>query len=99
MMNFKNLRINSPNAKLLLYVLTASLAALLSDLQRLVTVNVDPPGHTSAIHIAIIIINFVLQGLIAWRAFIDNACEEENCHKHSSLEGVKNSLENSNLKH
>jgi len=58
--------------KLLLYVTTASLTALLSDLQHYLCGN-SGELKVSFAQTFIIFINFVLQGLIAWRAFIDDS--------------------------
>jgi len=91
--------INSTNVKLVLYILTASLAALLADLQRLNTHTVVDPDHLSLVQIVTIVINFVLQGLIAWRAFIDNACGEMENKLEKEADKIESLLENQTKNH
>jgi hypothetical protein len=85
--------LSSPTTKLALYITTASLASLLADLNNYLhattTVAVD---HATSIKWSIIGINFVLQGLIAWRAFIDDASihTEEDKKKESGTEVIQN---------
>lgn len=67
-------RLTNSNIKLFLYVSTASLASLLSDLNHMVISQcVDSSEHSPKVKLAIMAINFILQGLIAWRAFIDDS--------------------------
>ena len=58
--------------KLFLYVITASLTALLSDLHNIKSKELGEHLY-SPLNLSIIAINFILQGCIAWRAFIDNS--------------------------
>lgn len=51
-----------------LYISIASLTALMSDLSGFKQFN-----EISQVGLAIIIINFILQGFIAWRAYIDQS--------------------------
>jgi hypothetical protein len=68
--------LNSYYTKLFLYVITASLTALLADLQHYICRS-SGEMHLSYTQLAIMIINFLLQGLIAWRAFIDDSSEKK----------------------
>jgi hypothetical protein len=63
--------------KLFLYVITASLTALLADLQHYVC-HGSGVFHINPFQTIIVVINFILQGLIAWRAFIDDSSEKRN---------------------
>ena len=64
----------SPKLKLCLYIMTASLASLLADLNHYVAAHSTTTLEgASVIRWVIIVINFVLQGLIAWRAFLDDS--------------------------
>jgi hypothetical protein len=67
---------------LFLYIATASLTCLLADLQHLndlhkLSLLANLEYKMSAMHWIIVVINFVLQGFIAWRAFIDDATEKD----------------------
>lgn len=55
--------------------MTASLTALLSDIQHYLCKD-SGSLHLSWPQGLVVIINFVLQGLIAWRAFIDDTPEK-----------------------
>jgi hypothetical protein len=55
----------------LLYIGIASLTALSSDLSKY-----NGFGEISSIKYAIIILNFLLQGFIAWRAFLDQTLSD-----------------------
>lgn len=78
---FRN-KLNGYKTKLILYVSTASLAALLADLQHLKSA-LKGPEEVGFVYITIIFINFILQGLIAWRAYIDDSTE--NPQKENSI--------------
>ena len=54
-----------------LYISIASLTALMSDLSGFKNFS-----EISQVGIAIIVINFILQGFIAWRAYIDQTLSE-----------------------
>jgi hypothetical protein len=69
--------LDSYYTKLLLYVVTASLTALLSDLQHHLCKS-SGEVHLTWTQLTIVVINFVLQGLIAWRAFIDDSAEKRS---------------------
>jgi hypothetical protein len=65
--------------KLWLYIATAALATLLADLQH-ISDQCQLPGHDfhlKPVFYISSVVNFVLQGLIAWRAFLDNSIEHE----------------------
>lgn len=70
------------HVKLFLYVITASLTALLADLQHYLCTN-SGEIKISLTHCLVVLINFVLQGLIAWRAFIDDS--SKNSEKGSEV--------------
>jgi len=78
--NFTNCR----NAKLFLYIATASLASLTADLNHYI--HPSAPSSTVPYYTfvtwVIIILNFVLQGLVAWRAFIDDSSHIGNSNNH-----------------
>ena len=74
--NFTNCR----NTKLILYVVTASLASLTADLNHYIHPSAPSsmvPYYTFVTWV-IIVLNFVLQGLVAWRAFIDDSTHVAN---------------------
>jgi hypothetical protein len=73
-MSYFRSKLNGYKTKLILYVSTASLAALLADLQHL-KCALNGPEEVGVLYISTIIINFLLQGLIAWRAYIDDSIE------------------------
>ena len=56
----------------MLYVAIAALAALMSDLAGLQSFS-----ELNAVSAVIIAINFTLQGLISWRAFLDQTLSED----------------------
>jgi len=79
----------SPTTKLILYITTASLASLLADLNHYLQTASQAVSHVEVpeghlIKWSIILINFVLQGLIAWRAFIDDAHLDAHIEAHHS---------------
>ena len=53
------------------------MTALLADLQHYVC-HFSGEVHLTWSQITVVIINFVLQGLIAWRAFIDDSAEKKS---------------------
>jgi hypothetical protein len=76
-------KIKNYTIKLILYVLAASLGALISDLHHYSCISggfKDIPQ----IKLTAMILNVLLQGLIAWRAYIDDSygklSEEEKTH-------------------
>lgn len=81
-MDYNKPKINK--LKLSLYVLCASLASLISELG-----NYSCPDKGFAaitpVKILCIVLNFLLQGLIAWRAFIDDSTDPHHQEKNSSL--------------
>jgi hypothetical protein len=60
-----------PITRLLIYISIASLTSLMKDLSQFQTFD-----QVSAVTWALILINFFLQGLIAWRAYIDGSYQE-----------------------
>lgn len=62
----------NPKTRLILYVSSAILAALLSDLSHYQCHDLGFSA-ISPIKLTCIIINVILQGIIAWRAFIDDS--------------------------
>lgn len=68
------------NIKLLLYVLSATLTSLLADIKRYTEPCKNPISSLddlSSVNLLYIITNFTLQGIIAWRAFMDTSCKED----------------------
>ena len=70
-MSKRRFRIKKAILRGFLYISIASLTALMSDLSGFKNF-----GEISQVGIAIIVINFILQGFIAWRAFIDQTMSE-----------------------
>jgi len=68
--------LNSYYIKLFLYVVTASLTALLADLQHYIC-HFGGDLKITWSQLLMVFINFALQGLIAWRAFIDDSSEKK----------------------
>lgn len=60
-----------PITRLGIYILIASLTSLMKDLSQYQTFD-----QISAVTLTLIVINFILQGLIAWRAYIDGSYQE-----------------------
>jgi len=79
--------------KLFLYVSVASFSSLLSDLSHY-TCSHDHISDISLIRWATIILNFIVQGLIAWRAFIDGTVEREEIKEKQEmkLENIERTL-------
>lgn len=69
-------KFSKTNTRAMLYILIASFTALLADLSGFKSFS-----EISAVGATVILINFLLQGLIAWRAYLDqsisNARKEE----------------------
>ena len=63
-------KFNNYYVKLFLYVIIASLTALLSDLHQMKCYQ-NGDSMDSPLNLVIVFLNFILQGCIAWRAFID----------------------------
>jgi hypothetical protein len=70
------MKISCVNLKAMLYVSIASFTALIADLGTKKSFN-----EFSDIDMAIICINFVLQGLIAWRAYLDQSVSRSRQEK------------------
>lgn len=70
-MSKRRFRIKKAVLRGVLYISIASLTALMSDLSGFKNFS-----EISQVGLAIIIINFILQGFIAWRAFIDQTMSE-----------------------
>ena len=66
--------------KLFLYILTASLTALLADLHNIKSREMGETLY-SPFNLVIVAINFILQGCIAWRAFIDKSSTKKDQHR------------------
>lgn len=60
-----------PITRLGIYIMIASLTSLMKDLSQFQTFD-----QISAVTFVLILINFILQGLIAWRAYIDGSYQE-----------------------
>jgi len=67
----RRFRIKKAVLRGVLYISIASLTALISDLSGFKNFS-----EISQVGLTIIIINFILQGFIAWRAFIDQTMSE-----------------------
>jgi hypothetical protein len=67
---------NNVYGKLVLYVLAASLTSLGNDLSHY-TCHDSGWKDITSVHWATIIINLIVQGLIAWRAYIDGTAEKQ----------------------
>ena len=74
--------------KLCLYISVASLSSLLSDLSHY-TCSHDHIGDISTVRWMTIALNFIVQGLIAWRAFIDGTVEREEIREKQELKSKK----------
>lgn len=70
------MKLRHNHVKLFLYVFIASLTALLADLQRHICLK-NGELHFTWGQFLILIINFTLQGLVAWRAYMDNSFNSE----------------------
>jgi hypothetical protein len=73
---FKNLNnyikfMAGPITRLMIYIAIASLTSLMKDFSQFQSFD-----QISTITWALIVINFILQGLIAWRAYIDGSYQE-----------------------
>lgn len=60
-----------PITRLMIYILIASLTSLMKDFSQFQSFS-----DISQVTWVLIIINFLLQGLIAWRAYIDGSYQE-----------------------
>jgi len=83
---------SSPIVKLSLYILVASLSSLLSDFSHYSDdVHIS---DISALRWLTILINAIVQGLIAWRAFIDGSFQrmEEEEKQEEKLEHIESHL-------
>ena len=68
--------INSIRVKLFLYVGVAIISSMIADLSHY-TCKDSGWNDITPVHWFVILMNFVLQGLIAWRAFIDGSVYQE----------------------
>lgn len=74
------MKLKKGTIRALLYMNIAALTSLLTDISAFKTF-----GEITSIGIAVIIINFVLQALIAWRAYLDQTLSrDENDNKQQS---------------
>jgi low affinity Fe/Cu permease len=62
---------SGPITRLMIYISIASLTALMKDFSQYQTFDQITP-----VTWVLIIINFLLQGLVAWRAYIDGSYQE-----------------------
>ena len=60
-----------PITRLMIYIFIASLTSLMKDFSQFQSFD-----QISSVTWVLIIINFLLQGLIAWRAYIDGSYQE-----------------------
>lgn len=67
-----------------LYISIASLTALMSDLS-----GFKQFSEISQVGITIIIINFILQGFIAWRAYIDQSLTDARKEEQEKVDSQK----------
>lgn len=74
--------------KLFLYISTASFTTLLADLQRYMC-HESNELHLTHTQVLVIVLNFMLQGLIAWRAFIDDSFEKNNVETEKPKDIIK----------
>jgi hypothetical protein len=88
------LNFNSVKVKLFLYVGVAVTSSLIADLSHY-TCKDKSWSDITEVHWVVIFLNFILQGLIAWRAFIDGSVyqrqeelNKEQIHEHK-LEMLK----------
>jgi len=84
-------KLSKTNTRAMLYILIASFTALLSDIAGFKTFS-----EISSVGIAVIAINFLLQGLIAWRAYLDqsiSASKKEEKEDHEKLYRVPRTVE------
>jgi hypothetical protein len=70
------MKLKSHQVKLFLYVFIASFTALLADLQRHICQR-NGELHFTWGQFLVLIINFTLQGLVAWRAYMDDSSDKE----------------------
>ena len=76
MLNFnKDPYYNTVYAKLLIYIGIATFSSLANDLSHY-TCHDSGFKDITAVHWFTIILNLIVQGLIAWRAFIDGSAEK-----------------------
>jgi hypothetical protein len=80
----KRFKIKKAFLKGFLYISIASLTALMSDLSGFKQFN-----EITQVGLAIIVINFILQGFIAWRAYIDQSLTDARKEEQEKLESPK----------
>lgn len=75
------MKLNCVGLKAFLYVSIASLTTLIADLSSHKSFS-----ELTDIGLAVIGINFVLQGLIAWRAYLDQSVSRDRADKKAKVE-------------
>jgi len=80
------IKISSVKVKLFLYVGVAMITSLTSDLSHHTDSTQGGFCGINQVTDVIIILNFILQGLIAWRAFIDGSVLQEEQDLNRELE-------------
>lgn len=70
------MKVKCHHIKLFLYVFIASLTALLADLQHHICARSGELHFTSG-QLLVLVINFTLQGLVAWRAYMDDSSDKD----------------------
>jgi uncharacterized membrane protein YdbT with pleckstrin-like domain len=86
-------KLNCVGLKAFLYVSIASLTTLIADLSVHKSFS-----EITDIGLAIICINFALQGLIAWRAYLDQSVSRDRAEKERKNKELKVELLNENNK-
>lgn len=84
-------KLSKTNTRAMLYILIASFTALLSDIAGFKSFS-----EISSVGFAVIAINFLLQGLIAWRAYLDQSIstsKKEDKENHEKLYRVPRTVE------
>jgi hypothetical protein len=75
MHNIKGPSYNTVVAKLLIYISISTLSSLANDLSHY-TCHDSGFNDITPVHWCTIVLNLIVQGLIAWRAFIDGSAEK-----------------------
>jgi len=73
----------STNLKLTLYILIATLSSLMADLSHYTCAN-EGLDHITTTRWITIVLGFIVQGCIAWRAFIDGSYERDSLMDHKA---------------
>jgi hypothetical protein len=66
---------NTVSARLTMYIGISTLTSLINDLSHY-TCHDSGLNDITAVKWIVIILNFIVQGLIAWRAFVDGSAEK-----------------------